>query len=157
MNPLDTADFIRANPSEPAAWLKFWSWLVPTDLQAICATRLGDAFLLDPHGSIWWLDVGGSKLELVGSQSDWESKLRQPKHLDHWSGRVLVEKLKAAGMALAPQQCYTYWTHPIMGGAYDAANFKVVPVQTHFDIWGPLLERVKDLPDGTNVTFKVVP
>jgi hypothetical protein len=36
-------------------------------------------------------------------------------------------------------------------------NFKVVPVQTHFDIWGPLLENVKDLPAGTTVKFRVVP
>ena len=37
------------------------------------------------------------------------------------------------------------------------ANFKMVPIATHFDVWSPLLESVKDLPDGTRISFKVVP
>ena len=44
-----------------------------------------------------------------------------------------------------------------MGGTYDPSNFKMVPIQTHFKIWGPLLGMVKDLPEGTKVTFKVTP
>lgn len=33
-----------------------------------------------------------------------------------------------------------------MGGTYERKNFKVVGVQQHFDIWGPILGLVKDVP-----------
>ena len=46
---------------------------------------------------------------------------------------------------------------PVLGGTDEISNFKVVPIQTHFDTWGPILGSIKDLSDGTKVIFKVTP
>jgi hypothetical protein len=121
-------------------------------------TKLGDLFLADQSGGVWFLDAGAGSLERVAeSMNAWAEKLSEPKQLNLWSGQTLVEKLERAGLRLKKGECYTYWQSPIMGGPYEVGNFKVVPVQTHFDIWGPLLENVKDLPAGTTVKFRVVP
>jgi hypothetical protein len=141
-----------------AALLRHWEWLVPLDFQTICVTRLGDVFLQDPHGSVWFLDAGAGTFEMVaGSVAAWSDLLHDDGRLKQWSAEKLIERLEAAGLRLGSGQCYTYWQSPIMGGTYEPANFKVVDVQKHFDIWGPLLGSLKDLPDGTRVQFVVKP
>jgi len=157
MDALATLGGIEPMLMEATSWLDHWRWLVPSGFRVICATALGDAFLRDPHGSVWWLDAGSGKLELVGDQSTWEARLSDPRQVDLWSGRALVLRLEKAGLVRQPSECYTYWTSPVLGGTYELSNFKVVPVQTHFNIWGPILEQLKDLPDGAKVNFKVTP
>ena len=34
-------------------------------------------------------------------------------------------------------------------------NFRVYDVLTHFRVWGPIHEKLKDLPDGAVVEFRV--
>jgi hypothetical protein len=157
MDAIEALGGIEPESQEATSWLNYWHWLVPSSFRVICATVLGDAFLRDPHGSVWWLDAGSGKLELVGDQATWEQRLGDPAQINLWSGRTLVPRLEEAGLSLRSGQCYTYLTSPILGGTYDPSNFKVVAVQTHFNIWGPILEQLKDLPDGANVTLKVTP
>ena len=157
MKALETVGAIVPDEAEETLWLRYWHWLVPSDFKVIGATAIGDAFLRDPHGSVWWLDIGSASLELIGEQATWERMLTDPAQLDQWSARVLIPLLEKAGLKRGPRECYTYWTAPVLGGDYVPSNFKVVPVQTHFDIWGPILEQIKDLPDGTQVEIKVVP
>lgn len=138
--------------------LRHWTWLVPPDSQVICVTQLGDAFLERADGSIWLLSVGLGSVERVANHElEWRQLLRDPEQVDLWSGRVLTGKLRNQGLSLAAGQCYTYWQCPMLGGGYDFSNFKVVGVEQHFDIWGPFLGMVKDLPDGSQVKFVVKP
>lgn len=139
-------------------YLRHWHWLIPIDFSVVCVTKLGDAFLRDPHGSIWCLDVGSAELTLVAANdAQWEALAQDESTRRFWSGHPLVAQLESSGLSPAPGECYTYLTSPILGGTYEPSNFKVVPVQTHFDIWGPIHEKLKDLPDGSQIRFVVVP
>ena len=158
MKPPESLGPVSLDGVDRATLLRYWAWLVPKEFQTICVTRIGDAFLEDPHGSVWFLDAGGGSLEMVaGSKAEWAGLLHDPDRIRQWSAERLVERLEAGGLHLGPGQCYTYWQSPIMGGTYEPANFKVVGTQEHFDIWGPLLGSIKDLPDGTTVRFVVKP
>jgi type VI secretion system (T6SS) immunity protein Tdi1 len=158
MNAIEVLGATRAQPSEASGLLKFWRWLIPESLNPVCVTKLGDLFLADESGSVWFLDAGTGSLERIADSTDaWTRRLSDPNQLNLWSARPLVEKLEKAGLRLQEGECYTYWLSPMMGGEYELRNFKVVPIQTHFNICGPLLECVKDLHDGTRVGFKVVP
>ena len=158
MKAFEALGAARIQSTEAHELLKFWRWLVPDSLEPMCVTKLGDLFLMDHSDGIWFLDAGAGSLERVAESAEaWEKKLSDSNQLNLWSGRPLVEKLERAGLRLQDGECYTYWQSPMMGGEYVPKNFKVVPIQTHFNIWGPLLESVKDLPDGTRVRFKVGP
>jgi hypothetical protein len=124
----------------------------------VCVTQLGDAFLERSDGSVWFLDVGGGAVEQVATrESEWRQLLGDPERVDLWSGRALTERLRKHGLSLADGECYTYWQSPMLGGEYEPSNFRVVGVQEHFDIWGPVLGMVSDLSDGTQVRFVVKP
>lgn len=158
---MDLIGRLEASPVYAAQghlYLRHWRWLISIDFSVVCVTKLGDAFLRDPHGSIWYLDVGSAALTLVAANdAQWEALARDESTRRFWSGHPLVAQLESSGLIPAPGECYTYLTSPILGGTYARSNFKVVPVQTHFDIWGPIHEKLKDLPDGSQIRFMVVP
>jgi hypothetical protein len=147
--PLDGIDTTRM--------LEFWRWLVPETLRPLFATALGDLFLTDTAGAIWWLDVGMGELSAVAASVDeFERIVTDGEKRAFWFGEVLVDQLRAVGQLLLPMECYSYWKLPVLGGDFVPSNYTIYPVVRHFSIWGPIHEQIRHLPDGATVTFKVV-
>src|SRR5262245_8185979 len=137
--------------------LEFWRWLIPESHRPLFATALGDLFLTDPGGRVLWLDMGDGQLEPVAAgEGDFERAVADPENNGFWFGGALVDQLRAAGKVLGPGECYSYLQLPMLGGEYEPANFRVYDVVRHFRVWGPIHERLRDLPDGATVEFKVV-
>jgi hypothetical protein len=142
---------------DPDRMLEFWRWLVPPSHQPLFATALGDLFLAAPDGRVLWLDVGSGELRPVAAtDAEFQRSVTDLENNSLWFGAVLVDKLRAAGKVLGPGECYSYWMVPILGGEYEPANFTIYPVERHFQVWGPIHEKLRDVPDGTEVMFEVV-
>jgi hypothetical protein len=136
--------------------LEHWRWLVPESHRPLFATALGDLFLSDPDGRVLWLDVGTAKVRAVADNpDDFRRAAADPENSDYWFGAVLVDRLRAAGKMLLPFECYSYITLPILGGKYTPDNFVIYPVVRHFRTWGPIHEKVRNLPDGATIEFEV--
>ena len=41
---------------------------------------------------------------------------------------------------------------PMLGGKYEPDNFRIYDVVTHFRVWGPIHEQLRDLPDGARLS-----
>jgi len=137
--------------------LRHWRWLIDRSCVPMFATLLGDLFLRCRDGRIFFLDVGDATLTPVARNAEhFELLLTDTEKTNYWFGGKLISELRQAGLVAGPGHCYTYWQLPVLGGDYVPKNFKVVDVQTHFHIWGPIHEKIKDLPDGTQVKFVVV-
>ncbi len=137
--------------------LEHWRWLIPESSRPLFATALGDLFVIDPGGQVSWLDMGDGQLQPVAtSEADFERAASDPDNASFWFGTTLVDQLLAAGKALGPGECYSYLQLPMMGSQYEPNNFGVCDVVSHFRIWGPIHEQLRNLPDGATVEFKVV-
>jgi hypothetical protein len=137
--------------------LEFWRWLIPPTHRPLFATALGDLFLADSDGSVWWLDIGVGQLRSVAASEDaFRQAAADPDNNSLWFGAVLVDQLRAAGKVLGPGECYCYVQLPMLGGEYVPANFWVYDVVRHFRVWGPIHEQLRDVPDGTTFEFKVM-
>jgi hypothetical protein len=137
--------------------LEFWRWLIPETRRPLFATALGDLFLAEPNGVVLWLDIGYGQLQAVAaSEREFERVAIDPDNNSLWFGEVLVDQLRAAGKVLGLGECYSYLQLPMLGGEYKLANFRVYDAVTHFRVWGPIHEQLRDLPDGAEVEFKVV-
>jgi hypothetical protein len=146
--PLDGVDL--------QALLEFWRWLIPVSLRPLFATALGDLFLQDEEGAVWWLDVGAGTLETIAANNDqFQDSLRDSEKVSYWFGERFVDDLRASGLTLKPGECYSYLMPPITGGRYEPGNFRIHDVVTHFQVWGPIHESLKDIPDGTTIEFVV--
>jgi len=147
--PLSDADAVRA--------LEFWRWLVPDLARPLFATALGNLFLVDASGQVWWLDVGCGTLDVVAaSEAEFARVAADTDNATNWFWAVLVDQLCAAGNVLGPGECYCYLQLPVLGGDYEPANFKVCEVVSHCRIWGPIHEKLRDLPYVATVEFKVI-
>ena len=67
----------------------------------------------------------------------------------------LIDRLVAAGMLLGFGQCYGYTISPVLGGDYSVENTFVIPIEEHYSFNADLHEKIRDLPDGTPIKFKV--
>ena len=147
--PLDGIDLCRM--------LEFWRWLMPDTHRPLFATALGDLFLRDPDGRVLWLDMGDGRLHAVATdEAEFGCLAADPENGSLWFGAVLVDQLRTAGKVLRPGECYCYLQLPMLGGEYEAANFRIYDVVTHFRVWGPIHEKLRDIPDGEQVVFEVV-
>lgn len=117
-----------------------------------------DLFLADPTGRVLWLDVGTGELrEVAADATEFAKVAADPENNDFWFGAALVDRLRAVGTVLEPGECYCYIQSPTLGGEYEPGNFRVYDAVTHFRVWGPIHEKLRDLPDGTTIELKVVP
>jgi hypothetical protein len=138
--------------------LASWHWLLPPDFTLWLVNRFGDLFIVLEDGTVHMLDVGGGTLKQVATDRDaFCSKLDEPEQANDWLMIPLVDALVSSGKLLGPGQCYSYGTLPVLGGSYTVENFVVKDLSFHYAAFGPMQESIKDLPDGTQVAFKVVP
>jgi hypothetical protein len=134
-----------------------WIWLVDTDKDPIMISSIGDMFLKDKNGKIYWLDVGRGSLELVSENlDDFKSKLNDDSKVNEWFMIGLVKQIKETGLELVEGKLYGYKKLPIIGGEYKPENFELTSIEVHFSLSGQILRQLKDLPDGTNIQIKVV-
>jgi len=150
---------VPANNYSQADLLSEWRWLLDTSYQIVLVSSLGDLFLADAAGRIHWLDAGAARLtEVAASLDEFQQLRQQPVHATEWFATQMVGDLLQSGLRLARGQCFSYKVPPMLGGAWEAANFEPTDLSVHFSILGQVCRQVRDLPEGTPVSsVKVVP
>ena len=122
-------------------------------MKLLIVSALGDMFLADADGQVFWLDTGAGQLHQIAATVDEFQQLRQQRdHADQWFIPQLVGDLISSGVLLSPGQCYSYKIPPILGGQIEPANFEPTELSVHFSVLGQILRKVKDLPPGTKIT-----
>ena len=130
-----------------------WRWLLGDSMELFLISSLGDMFLSDSAGHIFWLDTGSGKLKEVAiSAAEFKQLIQKREHADQWFIPLLVGDLITSGVKLSPGQCYSYKKPPILGGKITPNNFMPTDLLVHFSILGQLHRQVKDLPPGTKIS-----
>ncbi len=132
-----------------------WTWLIGTSLP-ILITSVGDAFIQDESGKIYWLITGSAELEEVAnSYEEFQEKLQDNELVHDWFLVPVVAKLKEQGIELSQGKLFGFKQLPVLGGKYEPENFEPTDIEVHFAVSGQMNYKIKDLPDGTQVTFEV--
>jgi hypothetical protein len=132
-----------------------WQWLVGKSLP-ILITSVGDAFLQNESGEIYWLITGSAELEKVAeSYEEFQSKLNDNELIHEWFLVPVVAQLREQGILLEQGKLYGFKQLPVLGGKYDPENFELTDIEVHFAVSGQMNFKIKDLPDGTSVNFEV--
>ncbi|MGH7954286.1 MAG: T6SS immunity protein Tdi1 domain-containing protein [Limisphaerales bacterium] len=145
-----TVDFQKPGADD---LLRDWRWLLGDSMQLLLVSAIGDMFLADSAGLVFWLDIGTGQLQQIATSVDEFQQLRQQHdHADQWFIPLLVGDLITSGVRLSPGQCYSYKKPPILGGAIEPANFQPTDLSVHFSVLGQIHRQVKNLPPGTKIS-----
>jgi Domain of unknown function (DUF1851) len=145
---------------ETEGLLDTWRWLVDASCQVILIGALGDLFVQNAIGQVFWLDTGWGQLTPVAETADaFQQLLLQPENLDQWFVPQLVGDLLTSGKQLKPGECFGYQVPPVIGGAMTYGrsqtiapeNFEPIDVSVYFDLLGQIQQQVQALPDGTSI------
>lgn len=132
--------------------LAAWWWLVPGKMRALVLSAVGDLFLIDGEGAIFFLNTRSGTFGCVAaSVVEWEGKIREPEVLEEWFLPGFVAELRGAAR-LGPGECYSPVHPPILNGSFDVENWPPTHWRAHFHTTGAIHEQIKDLPDGTVIT-----
>lgn len=132
-----------------------WEWLVGSSLP-ILVTSVGDAFLQNETGEIYWLITGSAEYEKVAqSYEEFQVKLQDNELVHEWFLIPVVAQLKEQGVELEERKLYGFKQLPVLGGKYESDNFELTDIEVHFAISGQMNFKIKDLPDGSQVNFEV--
>jgi len=139
-----------------AALLAPFHPLVPEEFTVWLVNRYGDVVFVRDDGSVHFLDIGGGSVKpIAGSRDDFANKVDQNGNANDWLMIPLVDRCVAAGLVLGPGQCYTYHQPPVLGGDYTVANTRVTNLADHYAFYGDLYKRIKDIPDGQQVSINL--
>lgn len=136
--------------------LRSWAWLLPRQFTIWIVNRFGDLFIVLGDGTIHMLDVGAGLLKKVAeNRDDFGAKLDENDNANDWLMIPLVDRLVESGVTLKERECYSYRQPPVLGGDYTIDNTVVLPIHQHYAAYGGIHELIKDVPDGTEVTFRI--
>jgi len=137
--------------------LSEWHWLLPEKFTLWLVNRYGDLFIVrDDDSSVWMVDIGIGSIEyLASSRDEYANLLDIDDNADDWLMIPLVDQCVQAGLKLATGQCYSFKVPPVLGGQYDVSNTHVCNISVHYSLLGQIHNRIKDLPDGTQVRFRI--
>ena len=132
--------------------LSEWRWLVGQEYQPVIISALGDLFLRQDDGRIFWLNTGSGELaEVAKDAEEFKNLIVQSDNTDEWFLPNLIGDLLASGKTLGAKECFGYKIPPVLGGKYEPDNFEPTDLSVHFGILGQIHFQIKDLPPGTKI------
>ncbi|WP_400191022.1 T6SS immunity protein Tdi1 domain-containing protein [Hymenobacter sp. B81] len=141
---------------EAPALLQAWHWLVEQEATILVVSVFGDLFLQYPNESVYWLDTGtGDLTRLAANVAEFQALLQQPENAAYWLLPDLANEAQQTGLAPGPHEVYSFILLPVLGGEYTPENLRPTHLQAHLNLTGVLNEQIRNLPDGTKVTFQV--
>ena len=129
-------------PIDPI-FLADWRWLIGNDIEPFAITVMGDVFLRDASGGIFWLDTGRAELEQV-APSDAIFRQMLPSHGPRWLHAVVLGHFRELGHQLAAGAVYS-WRQPLfLGGAESAENIDFVSALVHLSFLGRVADAARN-------------
>lgn len=139
-------------PAHFEAALVSWQWIELEGLEPWFATAFGDVFLVGDDG-VYWLDiVAGVVSHAFGSAEDAQRRLATDEGMDEFLLAGLAFAAAEAGLSPGDDEVLAYKVPPVLEGEFEVDNLVVAPFIDTVRRAGELHDRIKDLPEGAEVT-----
>ncbi len=126
------------------ALLEDWRWLVGHGMAVVLITAMGDLFLVDTDGRVYWLRACiGEMFFAAGSVKEFQASAQEMENAKKWFMPHVVGQLIEVGMTLGPGKCYSFIKPPSLGGEFEIENIEVSGLAAHFSVMGKVHEKLK--------------
>lgn len=125
-------------------FLSDWRWLVENAVEILLISSLGDMFLKDISGVVYWLDTGaGQTTKIAESKEHFQRLLQTKENVIEWFIPDLVGDLITSGKTLGVGECFSYKLPPTLGGNIEVDNFEPTDLSVHFSILGQIQKQIR--------------
>jgi hypothetical protein len=136
---------------------QWWGWVGIDPVEVVAMNAFGNLLIRDTSGKIWRLCPEDLYCRVVaGNDVELGKLLQNADFAEDWEMRALVRRAHDKLGPLTESRRYHLKIPAPLGGAYDADNMSVVPIEDIISFSGHVANQIKDLPDGAQVRFKVV-
>jgi hypothetical protein len=141
--------------NEPALWRTTYGDLIPEAEVFFAEDAFGNQFSFDPKAGFCFFDAEtGDKKPIADSVSDWASAVLVD--WDYLSGYRPAEAWQKHNRSLMPGERLIP-KHPIvLGGSFEISNLMAWPDDKGMRSRGFLARQIKDLPDGSQISFRLI-
>ena len=93
---------------------------------------------------------------IAADLASFDKMARDPDFIEDWDMLRLVDLARQGCGALEPGTVYHLVIPAVLGGRYDADNFRSISLSELVAVSGDMAQQIANLPDGAQVTIKVV-
>ena len=138
--------YIDAAGIDPNVLLQDWRWLIgPGEFAILRVTAVGDAFLKDVHGHVFFLDTReGQFTQIAESESDLSEKLNVRANRDRWLSPHFIQLAGFGRPPLGRGQCWGWKIPFFLGGKVEKENAEPSDLITYHSILGQLFRQARD-------------
>ncbi|MDO3647100.1 T6SS immunity protein Tdi1 domain-containing protein [Nocardia mangyaensis] len=130
-----------------------WEWIGLDGKQPVFASLFGDIFLGSEDG-VWLLDIVEGTLNRMWSSFDeCEAALNDPARGPLLLRTALADEVIDAGVVPAADQVYDFSHPPVLGGALEAGNIKVLDFVVAVGTAGQIHNQARFIPAGARVSI----
>jgi len=136
--------------------MKAWSWRVASVYEVIELNRFGNVIFTDHDGAYWRLIPEELNCEIIAPDKVCFDQLKRDDVFvsDRKMEAICAIAQNALG-ELPEGSSYCLKLPAVLGHSYTAENMGIIRTEALISFSGDLAERIKDLPDGTEVKLSV--
>ena len=133
-----------------------WGWTGLDPVQVVATNAFGALILRAGNGSYWRIRHEDLSCEMVAkSEREYESLWANAEFQVDWQMSRLVRIAEESLGVVASDCCYCLKVPAVLGGTYHRENFATVSRRELTALSGDVARQMKDLPEGSTVTFKI--
>jgi hypothetical protein len=138
--------------------LEGWRWLLGGTARLLGWAESGDLFVIDAKGVVLHLDTGSGDLEpCASSVPEFYRELENGESTERLLLLPVVREFAVRHGRFRPGECLGFTTLPVFGGDYSVENRFRLSVAEHAAFTGDVHRQIRDLPDGAQVSARVIP
>lgn len=134
-----------------------WGWAGIEPAQVTAISPFGHLVLRDRQGAFWYLDLELRTLDRIAEdETGLFAHMGDPEVREMWQADALVTRAKDKLGAAPEGHCYSLSIPALLEGNYASDDFWLPPVTELIACMGDIERQIRNLPDGSNITLKLV-
>jgi type VI secretion system (T6SS) immunity protein Tdi1 len=130
-----------------------WGFTGLIPLRVLDVNAFGNLLVEDEGGRVWRICPEELSCEIVAPTS---RDLDRITSTEDWKMNRLVDVATAALGSPGVGRCFCLKVPGVLGGQYAAANIGTISIAELIAFAGDVATKIKDLPDGAKIEFKIV-
>ena len=136
---------------------EYWGWTGLKAVEIVGKNEFGNFLVKHEDGSFWRICPEELVCNIVANNAYDFFKLIEDQDFQlDWEMFELVELARRNLGALEAGWVYYLVIPSVLGGQYEAANIRSVPLRELIHLSGNLALTIKDLPDGAQIALQII-